>query len=108
MNIGFIAAGLFGGIVRGLAGYVKYLSSYKGVKFNWIYFLLMTGLSGIIGGVAGWLINGVLETGTMNVFYAFLAGYAGGDFMENAFRIIFKQPTIFKVPEVLIPREGGK
>ncbi len=37
----------------------------------------------------------------MNQFYAFIAGYAGGDFLENGFRIIFKQPTLFKLPEVL-------
>lgn len=105
MELIFISAGLGGGIVRGLTGYVKYLSSYKGVKFQWAYFGIMVGLSGIIGGIAGWLINGVLAEGTMNTFYAFLAGYAGGDFMENAFRIVFKQPTVFKVPEVLVPRK---
>jgi hypothetical protein len=37
----------------------------------------------------------------MNKFYALLAGYAGGDFLENGFRVIFKQPTMFKLPEVL-------
>lgn len=101
MSVAFIIAGLLGGVVRGLVGYVKYLSSYKGVKFDWKYFLLMSGLSGLIGGISGYIFNGIMEPGAMNQFYAFLAGYAGGDFMENAFKIVFKKPTLFKLPEVL-------
>jgi hypothetical protein len=42
-----------------------------------------------------------MEPGAMNQFYAFLAGYAGGDFLENAFKIVFKKPTLFKMPEIL-------
>jgi uncharacterized membrane protein YfcA len=101
MYLQFIAAGILGGIVRGLTGYVKYLPSYKGVKFDWRYFTLMVGASGVIGGIAGWVMNSVMEAEAMNAVYAFLAGYAGGDFIENAFKIIFKKPTLFKIPEVL-------
>ncbi len=97
----FIIMGLLGGAVRGLVGYTKYLSSYKKVKFQWKYFLLMIGLSGFIGGIAGWMIEGIMEVAQMNNFYAFLAGYAGGDFFDNAFKIIFKKPTLFKLPELL-------
>lgn len=101
MTLEFLFAGLLGGLVRGFVGYVKYLSSYKGVKFNWKYFLLMTGLSGIVGVISGWVFAGVIEAEAMNRLYAFLAGYAGGDFIENAFKIVFKKPTLFKLPEVL-------
>ncbi|NTU69300.1 hypothetical protein HGB13_00505 [bacterium] len=101
MNIVFVIMGLFGGAVRGLTGYVKYLASYKKVKFEWRYFLMMVGLSGLIGGIAGWMINDIIELSQMNNAYAFLAGYAGGDFFENAFKIIFKKPTLFNLPEIL-------
>lgn len=101
MSIDYLVAGLLGGVVRGFVGYVKYLTSYKGVKFNWRYFLLMAGLSGFIGLISGYVFNGIMDPGAMNQFYAFLAGYAGGDFMENAFKIIFKKPTLFKLPEIL-------
>jgi hypothetical protein len=98
MNLTFLLGGLLGGIVRGLVGYVKYISSYKGVKFQWLYFSVMVGLSGIIGLFAGWVAQGILAA-EMNLI--FMAGYAGGDFMENTFKIVFKKPTLFKVPEVL-------
>lgn len=101
MFLSYVLAGIGGGFVRGLTGYFKYLSSYKGVKFDWRYFGLMLLLSGLIGGIAGWVITGILVNEAMNGFYAFLAGYAGGDFFENAFKIIFRKPTLFKLPEVL-------
>jgi zinc transporter ZupT len=101
MNYIFLVMGLLGGLVRGLVGYTKYLTAYKGVKFNWVYFLVTVGVAGVVGGMSGWVFNGIMGDGAMNQFYAFLAGYAGGDFMENAVRIIFKQPTMFKLPEMI-------
>ena len=97
----YVTFGILGGIVRGLAGYFKYLTAYKSVKFDVKYFLITVGLAGLIGGIAGWMINGILMDGTMNNYYAMLAGYAGGDFFENAFKIVFKKPMLFKLPEVL-------
>jgi len=93
--------GLLGGIVRGLVGYVKYLTAYKGVKFNWIYFAITVGISGLVGGVSGWVFNGIMGPEAMNKYFALISGYAGGDFLENSFRVIFKKPTLFKLPEVL-------
>lgn len=101
MNLVFITMGLLGGLVRGLVGYTKYLTSYKGVRFNWWYFALTVGISGLVGGISGWIFNGIMGPDAMNKFYTFIAGYAGGDFLENSFRIIFKQPTLFKLPQVL-------
>lgn len=97
----YVLAGIGGGLVRGLAGYVKYLTAYKGVKFDWKYFAVTVSLSGFIGGIAGVIANGVLVDTGMNVYYAMLAGYAGGDFFENSFKIIFKKPMLFKMPEIL-------
>lgn len=101
MNLIFVLMGLLGGMLRGLVGFTKYLTSYKGVKFNWIYFTITVVVSGMVGGVSGWIFNGIMGADAMNQFYAFIAGYAGGDFLENSFRIIFRQPTLFKLPEVL-------
>jgi hypothetical protein len=97
----YVLAGIGGGLVRGLAGYFKYLTAYKGVKFDLRYFALTVGLAGFIGGIAGVIANGVLADSGMNIYYAMLAGYAGGDFFENAFKIIFKKPMLFKMPDVL-------
>ena len=101
MSYIFILMGLLGGMVRGLVGFTKYLTSYKGVKFNWIYFVVTVGVSGLVGGISGWIFNGIMGADAMNQFYAFIAGYAGGDFLENSFRVLFKQPTMFKLPEIL-------
>lgn len=101
MEIVLITMGLLGGLVRGLVGYVKYLNAYKGVKFNWVYFAITVGVSGIVGGVSGWVFKGIMGPEAMNNYFALIAGYAGGDFLENSFRVIFKKPTLFKLPEVL-------
>lgn len=97
----YVLAGIGGGVVRGLAGYFKYLTAYKEVKFDVRYFCITVGLAGLIGGIAGVIANGVLVDSGMNIYYAVLAGYAGGDFLENAFKIVFKKPMLFKMPEVL-------
>jgi hypothetical protein len=57
---------------------------------------------GIGGLAAGWLVGGIVNDATkINIFYTFLAGYAGGDFIENAYKIIFKKESIFKTSEAL-------
>ncbi len=101
MNLSYIIMGLLGGILRGLVGYTKYLTAYKKVKFNLLYFSITIGISALVGGISGYLFENIMAGMVMNNFYAFIAGYAGGDFIENAFRIIFKKPTLFKLPEVL-------
>jgi hypothetical protein len=99
MELTLLIAGFGGVVIRGLVGYLKYQFAYKSVPFKWQYFLMMTLLSGIIGLAAGWLVGGILNDATkVNVFYTFLAGYAGGDFIENAYKIIFKKESIFKLP----------
>ena len=59
----------------------------------------MTLLPGVIGIATVWLVGGIVEVASkINIFYTFLAGYAGGDFMENAYKIILKKDSIFKLP----------
>jgi len=99
MEITLLIAGFTGGVIRGLVGYLKYQFAYKNVPFKWLYFIIMTLLSGVIGLAAGWLVGGIVEDASkINIFYTFLAGYAGGDFMENAYKIILKKDSIFKLP----------
>ncbi len=104
MDYTILVAGFAGGIIRGLVGYIKYVSSYKNVGFKWPYFLSVIIGSGIIGLASGWLVKGVVELdGTLEVtkFYAFIAGYAGGDFIENVYKIIAKKPSLYSLPENL-------
>lgn len=106
MDYTILLAGFTGGIVRGLVGYIKYVSSYKNVTFKWPYFLSVIVGSGIIGLAAGWLVKGVVEMdGTLEVtkFYAFIAGYAGGDFIENVYKILTKKTSLYSITEVAQP-----
>lgn len=85
-----LLAGFAGGMLRGLVGFVKYQYSYKEVKFNLYYFLMMMSISGVIG----------LVTSTLaypDVTFAFLAGYAGGDFVENMYKIATGKTTLWDV-----------
>lgn len=98
MTTQLLLAGFCGGAIRGLVGFVKYQYSYKNVPFKVGYFLMMVFISGLIGLSAGWIISGISDLGDASNFYAFLAGYAGGDFMENAFKTVLKKPSIYKMP----------
>jgi len=82
-----LIAGFGGGVIRGLVGYIKHQYSYKNVGFNTPYFFTMMFLSGIIGVLTAVAVK---ELGSSAV--AFVAGYAGGDFLENIYKIIIKKP----------------
>lgn len=94
-----LLAGFGGGMLRGLVGYIKYKTSYKEVKFQIYYFLFMVIASGAIGLIAAWTTK---ETGLVpsvfNPAVAFIIGYAGGDFLENFYKIVGKKPFIVKLP----------
>lgn len=104
MDYTLLIAGFVGGVIRGIVGFIKHQNSYKNVPFKLGYFLLIMALSGIVGLSAGWVANGFVA-GTdpsteVTAFFAFIAGYAGGDFIENVFKIISKQPSLYKIPKV--------
>jgi len=103
MEWAILPAGFASGAIRDLMGFIKHQYSYKNVLFRWWYFLLMIGLSGIVGPAAGWLVKGAVELdGTLKVtkFYTFIAGYAGGDFIENIYKIIAKKPSLYSLSEL--------
>jgi len=81
MLINFLL-GFSGGIIRGLTGFVKHQFSYKNVKFDLLYFLALSLICGVIGGVVSLLFQ------VKGVIFPFVIGYAGGDFLENIYKII--------------------
>ncbi|MEA2092652.1 MAG: hypothetical protein U9P61_01625 [Patescibacteria group bacterium] len=97
----FLFAGFIGGLLRGGVGLVKYMTSYKDVEIRSYYFTGAVILSGIIGYVAAWVaqdVSGIfLEMETIPISFAIIAGYAGGDLIENIFKIGMKQPNLFEI-----------
>ena len=93
-----LIAGFAGGVVRGLVGFVKHQFAYKQSKFDVPYFVTMVFISGVIGLLATAAAKGLGISILGNDFgpaLAFVAGYAGGDFLENLYKIIFKTATFF-------------
>jgi len=92
-----IIASFGGGFIRGLVGFIKHQFSYKDVKFKPGYFFGTMMASGIIGLLSVWAIKGVgfvLED-SFSPALAFIVGYAGGDFIENIYKIIIKKPSFY-------------
>lgn len=89
--------GALGGVARGLAGFIKYYTSYKNVPFSWRYFLFTVGVSAAVGLGAAWTLksSGISFEGiTINPAIAFMFGYAGGDVLENVYKILVKKPIL--------------
>ena len=103
--IWILIAGFGGGVIRGLVGYIKHQFKFKNVPFKLWYFLGMMFLSGIIGLLTAIAIKeaglNILGLNIITPGLAFIIGYAGGDFIENAYKIIFKKTSIFT--EVINP-----
>ena len=92
-----LIAGFGGGVVRGLVGFTKHQFSYKGVGFNLKYFLGMMFISGIVGLLTAVTIKelGLTLLGSYTPALAFVVGYAGGDFIENIYKIITQKSSIY-------------
>ena len=105
MNINFFIAGLFGGLLRGGMGLFKYMTSYKDVEIRPYYFAGMVILTGVVGWVSAWVAGDALriflELDSVPLSFAVVAGYAGGDLIENIFKIIIQEPQLFKVGKKL-------
>ena len=91
-----LLAGFFGGVVRGLVGFIKHQYAYKQVPFKLSYFLGMSFISGVIGLMAAMAVREI-GFGLNNVFspaLSFIVGYAGGDFIENIYKILAKKSDL--------------
>lgn len=105
MYVYILLAGFFGGVVRGLVGFIKHQFSYKNVPFQLGYFLTMAFLSGIIGLMVAAAVReiGFTYQGFFTPALSFIVGYAGGDLIENIYKIIIKKSSLY-----FIQRESEK
>lgn len=101
--LGILLAGFLGGAVRGIVGIIKHTLRFKNTPLRPWYFGGMTLASGAIGVLAAWIAKdlGVTFVGGIQLSpaVAVVIGYAGGDFMENIFKIIAKKPDLFTFPQ---------
>ncbi len=89
--------GALGGVARGLVGFIKYYTSYKNVTFSWRYIAATVGISAVVGLGVVWAIEGSginFEGVTLNPAIGFILGYAGGDVLENLYKILVKKPIL--------------
>lgn len=97
----FLIAGLLGGLLRGGMGLFKYTTSYKDVEIRPFYFAGMVALTGVIGWTSAWIAQDAiaifLEIESPPLSFAVVAGYAGGDFIENLFKIATREPQLFDI-----------
>lgn len=96
----FFIAGFVGGVFRGAVGIIKYSTSYKDIEIRPWYFAGTVAISGVIGITTAWVIHDLgaefmgLEKVTPAI--ALIAGYAGGDLLENIYKILTGKKTLFK------------
>ena len=97
MYFQILICGFGGGAIRGIVGFIKHQFSYKNVPFNLSYFLAMSFLSGIVGLLAAIAIKelGFTLESVFTPALSFIIGYAGGDFIENIYKIIIKKSSLY-------------
>ncbi len=79
---------------------IKYTQSYKDVEIKKGYFLSSVMISGLIGLISSWIVSDLgisfLGLEKLPLSIALIIGYAGGDFIENIFKIIVKEPNMIE------------
>ena len=107
----FLIAGFIGGILRGGVGLAKYMTSYKDVEIRPYYFTGAVILSGIVGYVSALIAMDAaevfLDIKDIPFTLALVFGYAGGDFIENVFKIIVREPQLFDLGKKLKEKIGN-
>jgi len=90
-------SGFGGGVIRGLTGFIKHQFSYKDVPFRPKYMLATASMSGLIGlcVVAAVYNLGFTYNQSFGWALALIVGYAGGDFVENIYKIIIQKSSLF-------------
>lgn len=96
----FFIFGFLGGILRGFVGLIKYNNAYKDVEIRPWYFAGTVVISGFIGAVAAWVTHDLgidfLGVQSFSPALGVVMGYAGGDLLENLFKIFTGKTTLFK------------
>lgn len=98
-----LLAGAAGGLVRGIVGFLKHQLSYKNVRFKPEYIAITMILSAFIGTTVTWA---VVESGLnipaleqINPAIALIIGYAGGDLIENLYKILVGKNSLYPTPK---------
>jgi len=96
-----LIAGLAGGMLRAVVGYIKAKNALKkSPNFSPLYLLSTVFASGAIGYLTVWFFYDLREIvlGSLPFTPAISAvlGYAGGDIMENVYKIFTKRLTLFE------------
>lgn len=95
----FFLAGVIGGVIRGVLGIIKHTLSYKEVPIRWWYFGTVITISGFVGLLSAWVMKelgvALFEVEILSPAIALIVGYAGGDFLENIFKVLMKKPSLF-------------
>lgn len=95
--------GVVGGMTRGLVGFVKHRYAYKEVKFDLAKFISTVGISGMVGVISAFTVQELgftfLGADALSFAMSIVIGYAGGDFLENLYKIILKTPSLTKAPK---------
>ncbi len=85
MVAGYLFFGMLGGLLRALVGLVKYFEKNKRQKKIRVWYIAFSLLvAALVGAVAGLLADS-------DYTFAFLAGYAGTDFIEGLYKIRLRQ-----------------
>ena len=95
--LAILIAGFGGGAIRGIFGFIKHQFAYKNVGFDVKYFLGMIFISGIVGLLIAVAIKEMGATfvgSSLTPALALVIGYAGGDFLENIYKIIVKKSSL--------------
>lgn len=95
-----LLAGALGGLLRGLVGFLKHQLAYKNVEFNIKYILMTMALSAFVGITVTWAIVesnlNIPVLNQVNPAIAMIIGYAGGDLIENLYKIMVGKDSIYK------------
>lgn len=97
MYIYVLIAAFGGGVARGIVGFIKHQYSYKNVGFKLPYFFGMSFISGVTGLLCAVAVKeiGLTFEGFFTPALSFIVGYAGGDFLENIYKIIANKSSLY-------------
>ena len=68
------------------------LKTLKGIQFDIIYFAFIVLVSGFVGIMVGYAFDD-------NFLVAMIAGYAGGDFLDNVYKLVAKKSKAINLPD---------
>lgn len=98
-----LLAGAGGGLARGIVGFLKYQFAYKNVEFKPAYIGFIMLLSAFVGLIVTWAVTSsgleIVALAQINPAIAFIVGYAGGDLIENLYKILVGKATLFPLPK---------